>query len=288
MAVRRRGHVDRINSYIVCWPGDEREQIGFDGEVFYLPPMDQIAEANVPGSVYKFDSARNRSGDFVAGTVVVADRHAMIDGNRIKVFDADMFVRWVEQIRGDLLDRGLFIVDMPEEVEEAHKEGRPVYERSQDARARTILEAELFRRRKWEEKGTPPPPSSSEHLVAWAIKHLNERGTTLSQIATDSIVGALSKGSSSPPKDKIETALGRGTQRTPPRAIPAAENTGEGVKLYSQAKNLGVKLLKEELEGLLADEDEAVGQVRQKIKAAQLKLEEAVKDLEQPAEPVAT
>jgi hypothetical protein len=276
MAIRRRGHVDRINSFIVVWAGDEREQVSFDGEVFLVPPTEEQASI-FPGSPYKFEGARNRSGDIIPGTVVVADRWAVIEGNRVKVFDADMFVRWTEAIRSDLLDRGLMIVDMPEEVDEAKKIGRPLYEASQDLRARTILENELFRRRKWEEKGTPAPPSSSEHLVSWAIKHLNERGTALSLIQTEDIVGALSKGSGSmPAKTAIETALRPGTfafsGTQKPRALEGTSSAPSGVTLYNKAQALGVKLVRPELEGLLANEPEVMEAVSKKVAVEEKRL----------------
>jgi hypothetical protein len=269
MAIRRRGHVDRINSFIVVWCGDEQEQIGFDGEVFNLPPMDTEAVVE-PGSPYKFEGARDREGRLIPGTIRVSDRHAIIEGNRTRVFDSDMFVKWTETIRVDLLDRGLVIVDLPEEVEDAKAHGRPLYEASQDMKARSVLEAELFRRRRWEEKGTPAPPSSHEHLVVWAIKHLNERGTALSLIPTDQITGALSKGL--PPRAAIEGAMrGRPAQRD--FEAPAA-STAEGMSLFAKAKALGVKMNKDELEGLLADEDGAVGTVRQKVKEKELQIKE--------------
>lgn len=276
MAIRRRGHVDRVNSFIMVWCGDEKEQVGFDGEVFNLPPIDGVATLG-PGTGYKFESARDRAGDYVPGTLRVSDRHAVIDGNRVKVFDADMFVKWTETIRTDLLDRGMLIVDLPEEVEEAKVEGRPLWEKSQDTRARSVLEAELFRRRRWEEKGTPPPPSSSEHLVAWAIKHLNERGSALSMIQTDQIIGALSKGSSMPPRGALENAM-RGVPTAQPSrsnvaSTPVLADGPEGVLLYRKAMALGVKLLKDDLEGLLSDDDGTVGEVRQRVKEKEQELQ---------------
>jgi hypothetical protein len=279
MAIRRRAHVDRVNSFILVWNGDEREQIGFDGEVFYIPPSGVVAKVE-PGSPYKFESARDRSGDMIPGTIRVSDRTAVIDGNKVKAFDADQFVKWLEVVRGDLLDRGLFIVDLPEEIEQAKAEGRPVWEASQDNRARMILEAELFRRRRWEDKGQQAPASSSEHLVAWAVKHVNERGTALSGIPTDDIRTALGKGSALPGR---VTPFSRMSSVAPPPAAPARAGMPGGPEVYARAKTLGVKLLKDELEGLLSDDAEVVSIVQAKVAEAELKIRELTEAEETPA-----
>ena len=271
MAIRRKEHVDRVNSYILVWCGDEMEQVSFDGEVINLPPSDVQAKPG-PGSPYRMEGARDRADLIVPGTVRVSDRHAIIEGNRIKVFDADQFVRWIETIRRELLDRGLFIVDLPEEVEEAKTEGRPLYEKSQDARARQVLETELFRRKKWEEKGTPPPPSSSEHIVQWAIKHLNERGSALSLIPTEEIVGALSIGA--PKLTDIPAKL-------VPKEPPSIEKPLASQRLYEQAIGLGVKLKVVDLNGLLTGDENVMKDVAERIRVREAELAPA------PAAPAA-
>jgi len=283
MAIRRRAHVDRVNKFILVWCGDEREQVGFDGEVFYLPPIDTTAKLEA-GSPYKFESARDRQGDMLPGTVLVVDRNAVIDGNRVKVFDADIFVKWIEMVRSDLLDRGLFIVDMPEEVEQAKVEGRPIWEASQDARARNILELELFRRMKWEQKGQQAPASSSEHLVAWAVKHVNERGTALSGIPTDNIRTALNKGSMLPGRPSSTASRTSSVSPTPPAPTPGP-NVPVGAGLYARARTLGVKLLKDELEGLLDEDAEVVELVAKKVAKVEAELKEitAVAEAAPPA-----
>jgi hypothetical protein len=204
----------------------------------------------------------------------------VIDGNKVKAFDADQFVKWLEVVRGDLLDRGLFIVDLPEEIEQAKAEGRPVWEASQDNRARMILEAELFRRRRWEDKGQQAPASSSEHLVAWAVKHVNERGTALSGIPTDDIRTALGKGSALPGR---VTPFSRMSSVAPPPAAPARAGMPGGPEVYARAKTLGVKLLKDELEGLLSDDAEVVSIVQAKVAEAELKIRELTEAEETPA-----
>ncbi len=265
MAIRRRKHVDKVNSFILVWCGDEREQVSFDGECINLPPIDVEAKPG-PGSPYRMEGAKDRVDLIIPGTVRVSDRHAMIEGNRVKVFDADMFVKWIETIRTELLDRGLFIVDLPEEVEEAKTEGRPLYEKSQDSRARQVLETELFRRKKWEDKGTPPPPSSSEHIVQWAIKHLNERGSALSMIPTDDIIGALSTGA--PTLKDIPAPR-------PRKEPPSIEKPLDGKRLHQQALGLGVKLKVLDLNGLLTEDEDVMKDVAERIRVKEADLQPA-------------
>jgi hypothetical protein len=260
---RRRRHIERVNKYILTWPADDEEQIQFDGEVFWLPTINQTAETakTRPGSHFRFESARDGHGDLIPGTVVVADRVRMIDGHRVKTFDADEFVQWVENIRHDLLDRGLMICDLESEIEEAMAEGRPLWEQSRDEWARQTLATELDRRRKWEEKGMPAPPSTSEEKVLKALEHIRNRGTEISKIATEDIVTAMSGGVVAP---KVRALKGNGQQ---PAAPPEPLQKMSGTRLYQQAKAHGILLKKAEIEGLIEDDDDVMEAVAERIRS---------------------
>jgi hypothetical protein len=257
MAVRRRRHVDRVSTYILVWPGDEREQLQFDGEVFWLPSINEVA---TPGgdSPFRYESAKDAKDEHIPGTVRIYDRVQNVDGNRVKIFSADEFVNWVEGVRHDLLDRGMMICDLATEVPEAIAEGRPLWEASRDAWARLTLEAELNRRRKWEEKGLPPPPSSSEKKVLQALAHMRDRGTEITQIPTADIVGALS--GTLPPKGNGQP---KPSTPTPEEFI---EEKADGKQLFVQAQNFGVKVNKAELEGLMLDDEETCALIAERIR----------------------
>jgi hypothetical protein len=129
-------------------------------------------------------------------------------------------------------------------------------------------------------KGQQAPASSSEHLVAWAVKHVNERGTALSGIPTDDIRTALGKGSALPGR---VTPFSRMSSVAPPPAAPARAGMPGGPEVYARAKTLGVKLLKDELEGLLSDDAEVVSIVQAKVAEAELKIRELTEAEETPA-----
>lgn len=244
MGIRRRRHVDRVNKFILVWSGDEREQLQFDGEVFWMPATTETAKTG-EGSQFRFEGARDVHSELIAGTLLITDRIRSIDGNRIKIFDADEFVRWVEGVRGDLLDRGLVICDLVTEVPAALLEGRPLWQASRDAWARETLEVELGRRKKWEEKGLPAPQSSSEEKVLKALTHQRDRGAELSAIDTGDIVAALS-GQAPPAKPLVEQ-----------KPVPTLQKL-DGRKLFMQAQNFGLNLKKAELEGLLRDDEDTM------------------------------
>jgi hypothetical protein len=56
-----------------------------------------------------------------------------------------------------------------------------------------------------------------------------------------------------------------------------------GPEVYARAKTLGVKLLKDELEGLLSDDAEVVSIVQAKVAEAELKIRELTEAEETPA-----
>jgi len=256
MANRRRRHVDRVSSYILVWPGDEREQLQFDGEIFWLPSINEVATAG-GDSQFRYESAKDARGEHLPGTVQIYDRIQNVDGNRHKIFNADEFVNWVETVRHDLLDRGMVICDLNTEVEKAMAEGRPLWEKSRDEWARLTLEAELNRRRKWEEKGLPPPPSSSDDKVLQAVSHMRERGTEITQIPTLDLVGALS--GTLPPSDS-------GNGKPAPVAPTEPLEKADGKKLFLQARNFGVKVSKAELENLMLDDEGVCAAVAERIR----------------------
>jgi hypothetical protein len=281
MAIRRRGvQADRISQYIVVWCGDQAEQVSFDGTVFWLPARDE--EANHKDGLSLLEPATDRSGLPIAGTVIVKDKITYKDGVRVKLFDADLFVNWMNVYRQDLFDRGLAIVDLPEEVEQAKTEGIPLWVKSEDKRARAIVEREFSRRLRYEQKGLAAPISSSEHHVLWAIKHLSEREVAVSAVSTDQLRAALSG---------IPLA-----QATAPKAPtlpsssaprPLAANSS-GAEIYARAKKLGITPVKADLEGLLEDDPESCTNVRKQIAEKESRLAKQLEEAGQQVETAAS
>jgi len=243
----------RVMSQIFTWAGEEPLVVGYDGQSFVVPPRHETARI-LPGGIYRFESARDAGGSLVPGTLLVTDLMANTeDGGTRSILSVSAFCDYLTRDRDDLFARGFNIVATAQEVKAAIEQGIPLYEASQDERARTILATELERRKKFEEKGQPAPPSSSDHRVAWSIKHLKTRAQAqVPSASTDEIFGALQ---------------GRYMPESKPEVVPTLSRVSSGQEVYEQAVEAGVQLSKTELTALLANDAEQTGYVMEKIKA---------------------
>ena len=240
----------RLNEAILVWPGEEPLVLKYNREEIWVPPRTDTARVG-PGSPYRLPSASDQRGNPLRGTVLVRDVTVETDsGGYETVLDVQAMARYLVRDRDDLFNRGFNIVSVAEEVAVAMTLGIPIYEKSQDERARAIIANEMDRRRKFEEKGQPAPPSSSEHLIAWAITHLKSRSAEKPRFTTDALRVALE---------------GRYEAEAPPATIPL--DTTEGATLYADAKASGVQLTKQELAGILDGDQDQMEFVRQKIAA---------------------
>jgi len=251
---------DRTRMYVIVWPGDEDLQLQFDGELFWVPSRDHSADPRDRSKHWRMPSATTPKGEFIPGTIVVKDEYAVIDGNRIKRFDAYEMVTHLESVSGEkVTQRGLAVVESWDEVAEAMAEGRPLYEASRDREAEKYLQDELARRAELQRMGQPVMPSSSEPKVKWAIAHLQSRGLSrLSAIETDAIRAALS-GNAAP--------AGPAVPRPPiAPATPVAAELASAEEIFEQAANVGLTLKKPELEGLLRGDVETRKAIAEQIK----------------------
>jgi hypothetical protein len=245
----------RLQEFILVWPGDENLQVGFNGDVFIVPPHDVVAEPG-PGSPYRNPAAKDRDGRPIPGTIALHDIIQSTGpggrGHR-KALDAAEACAFMEDSRDDLFHRGFSIVMDPDDVPAAMAEGRPKYDAAQVDRARQILYDELERRKKWDAKGIPPPPSSSDHLVRWAKAHLDShaRKSQQEQISDTELRKAL--GGELPD-------LGMPAEhevKPRPKPVPAAKAEPLSVpELWQMAQAAGVNLVKADMVKLLdGDED---------------------------------
>lgn len=242
---------NRINSQIFVWAGEEPLTLLYDALTFVVPPRFETAKPGI-GSIYRLESARNGSGALIPGTIVVADIDTATDtGGSKKEFDVQAMCQYLTRDRDDLFQRGFNIVSTVEEVSIAMEQGIPLYEASQDQRARDILAAELDRQKRFEEKGQPAPPSSSDHHIHWAIRHLKGRAALK---ATHS------------PADLRSILEGRYAAEAPPATVRLPVKYS-GASLYDEAKSLDIVLNKTELQAILEGDEEQMGFVRAKIQA---------------------
>ena len=243
---------NRVNRQIFVWAGEEPLTLLYNALTFVIPPRFETAKPGVVGSIYRHESARNGSGDLIPGTIVVEDEDMATDtGGSKRVFDTQEMCLYLTRDRDDLFQRGFNIVSTIDEVSIAMEQGIPLYEASQDERARGILAAELDRQKRFEEKGQPAPPSSSDHHIHWAIRHLKSRAPAR---ATHS------------PADLRSILEGRYAADAPPATVRLPVKYS-GAALYDEAKSLDIVLNKTELQAILEGDEEQMNFVRAKIQA---------------------
>jgi len=241
---------NRINAQILVWSGDEREQLRYDGKPILLPAHNETAQIG-KGHPFRFESARDGKDRLIPGTLLVTD--VVVDtpsGGVKKVFDVGEFCEFLERDKTHLFERGLEIVGKPDQVQAAMEAARPMWERSQDARAQQILSTEMERISKYEEKGQPAPEGSNAERVAWAISHLQQRRTAdVARFGKDDLAAVLS---------------GQFVKPKPQEVAEVEQLTAK--QIMAQAHEVGLKLTKTELEGLIEGDDEQIEFVKEKIK----------------------
>ena len=245
----------RIVSQIFTWAGEEPLTIEYNGEQFIVPPRHMTAKLG-PGSVYRHESARDEKGNLIPGTLLVTDViQPTGDGGVKRTLTVSDVCDYLASYREELFARGFNIVSTIQEVDEAIQTGIPLWETSQDERARGVLSNELARRKKYEERGEPAPASLSDHLVAWAIKHLNKRRLQAPAIKSEDLVAALHGRYIEQPKQ---------AEAAPMAAVPIVPDRAS--EIFEEADNLGIPLSKAELAGLLKADQEQTSFVLEKIK----------------------
>lgn len=260
---------NRVQNQIFVWAGDKPLQLKFSGFIFYVPPRTETAKRG-PGSPYLFESAKDSNGRTIPGTIVVTDLlHTTPEGGYKKTFDVDACCRFLDRDRARLFEQGFQIVSEPGEIGIAMEESIPLWEQSEDRRAHEIIQSELARQEAFKAKGQEPPESSSAEQVKWAVQHLSRPGRRHAKPAfsTDSLKNVLS--------GKAPTAEAE-PKKTPDEEIAAWADDHDAkidmagnMRLYQEAKDLGIKLTRTDLAGLLDNDPEMVELVAEKIKVKQ-------------------
>lgn len=243
--------------------------IGYDGNTFIVPPRHETAKLG-PGSPYRCESARNNAGDLVPGTIVVQDISVtMSDGGRKQVLSVTEFCDYLTRDRDDLFARGFNIVGTWQEVKEAIEQGIPLYEASQDMRARDILAAEMERQKKFQDKGQPVPAREDQHNVEWALRHLASRRTSMKPATKLDDIRAVLEG-------RITDLPQEAAQVAAPVPVSVTKTVTTAQEVYERAIGLGISLSKSELAGLLGRDEEQIAFVLEKIKAREAAAAETV------------
>jgi hypothetical protein len=250
----------RTQTHILVWAGEEMLSFDYDGTQINVPPRTVVATVGT-GAPYRYAAAVTKSGRPIPGTLAVSDVFTTTsDGGYVKTFDVALLSEHLERDRQDLMKRGLAIVMNPEDVDPVMNELIPLWDASQDARARELVTGELERRKRLEAKGEPLTPGSSEHLVLWAFQHLAKSQAKQAPMLSTAELFAAAAGTYAPPAAPLAS---------PAAPAVAARYVGpdDPTSLYKEALGLGIKLTKPELEGLLTGDEDSMKTVIEKIEA---------------------
>jgi len=252
--MRAKRRWNRVNAQILVWAGDERKQLKYDGKPILLPAYNETAKVG-PSHPFRFESVRNSQDTLIPGTLEVKDIiQRTPEGGVTKVFDVGDFCDFLERDRERLFESGLEIVSAWQDVPAAMQAARPVWEKSQDARAQQILTTEMDRIARFEAKGQPAPEGSNAERVAWAISHLQKRkAADVARFGKEDIAAVL-QGQYLPPKEGV-------TDETP----ATTDDMSTIKQILAAAKTYGLKLTRSEMEGLLEGDDEQTEFVLKKI-----------------------
>ncbi len=246
--MRAKRRWNRINAQILVWAGDQRGQLKYDGSPFLLPAWNETAKKG-PLQPFRFEGAKDGKDRLVPGTILVTDIiNRTPEGGIIKTFDVGDFCDFLERDRGYLFDRGLNIVTDVGDVGAAMAEARPAWENSQVSRAQQILTSEMDRIQRYEAKGQPAPEGSNAQNVGWAISLLQTRAPDQARFGKEDLAKVLSGQYVSLEPEKPATA-----------AVLSAK------EIMAEAKSLGLKLNKSELEALVEDDEEQIAFIHEKI-----------------------
>lgn len=248
--MRAKRRWNRINAQILVWAGDKREQLKYNGVPIILPARNETAKKG-PKHPFRFEGARTGKNELIPGTIIVSDViNRTPEGGVEKTFDVGEFCDFLERDRAYMFDRGLEIVTEPGDVDAAMSEARPRWEDHQVTRAQLILSLEMDRVSTLERDGKPVLKASNADDVAWAITLLKGREPDVVQFGKDELAAVLSGQYVTPTKEE---------RKVTPGILSARD-------IMADAKQVGLKLTKGELEGLLEDDQEQIDFIQAKIK----------------------
>lgn len=263
----------REKKYIGVWPGDDNPVLKYASDELVVPATNEVAEAGK--GRFRFGSARDRAGRPIPGTLVIADRYTSDGGTAQKVFDAEDFLNGLHSVNEALMARGFRVVNEPEEVESARREGRAAWEDAQQIADEETLRLELARQARWSAKNPdlPVPRGSDDTSVRAAIDRLKNRQVNRpTAVKRDEVVAALGGAMTATPSitaadfEAIETA----TPTAPPEPVkdegPSIEQIAK--HLYEMSEEHSVTLSKGELKGLLSHDATTLESVRAKLEEA--------------------
>lgn len=260
----KRRNWTRVNSQIFVWAGEEPLEIKYSGFRFKVPPRTETAKSKEvdPGTMYRFESARDPKDRLLPGTCKVEDVvRTRPNGGTHRIFDVNECCEFLQRDRPELFEKGFGIVSSYSDVADIMGELTLLYEASQDRRAYTILQTELERQRKMAEKGQVVTERENPEVVEWAMQHLVRRGKVVTPaIGADSIEAVL--------KGQFQGEIPARKEAEPQAATPPPEERPDNKALFRECEQYGMRLNKREIQALLTDDDpEQIEFIASKLRA---------------------
>jgi hypothetical protein len=188
----------RPQEYIVCWPGDERAQLKYDGLQVVMPAMREVAALGTKHepSPFRF-AAAVLDGRPIPGTVrLTMESGINEDGVIVEHFNPENWLKGLYDVNEKLFARGLSVVVEPHEVAAALENGRPLWIDREIESWEAEVANERLRRKAHEERGEPVPPLSLESArsLKRAVESLEKyrKVQQEDQIPDERLFGALS------------------------------------------------------------------------------------------------
>lgn len=165
-------------SFILVWSGTERRATGYNGEIVTIPTKD---EAFGPG--HRFQSAKDKKGNLIPGTVVIEDENARnAEGEIVPVIQARIFLQNIQRNHARLFASGLVAVESIDDIPEARVKSAKLWERCQETADLRVLQEETQRLEEHRKHGSSAPPASPER--AMEIRAAMERQSARNKIRT--------------------------------------------------------------------------------------------------------
>lgn len=256
---------DRPRTVILAWPGDAPIFPRYGGEDIAIPPVTTVATEG--RSIYRYGPAVDKQGKALAGTVLLKDvfRTDPSTASVVKAFDAEGWVKGLMSVNQKLFERGLCVVMDPDDVPAALEEGRKRWYKSKLAEWDNEVRTEDARRQKYRSQGQAPPP-------------LDDKGEASLQNAILQLRLNVERAGSAISDAELRTALG-GAAVVPtapaaaPAPVPVVNDLAEAAdELFRLCEQHDVKLLKEELTGLLKRDPHTMTIVEEKLTEAGVEL----------------
>lgn len=261
---------DRPNEYILVWPGEDRESPTWSGDPVPLPSRNEVADPTVPGSPFRYPAAKDASGKPIPGTVVLKDKIGRDEQGSVKrEFDAQEWLRGLKSNNEGLFNRGLAIVISTDQVPAAMQAGIPRWRAAQVAGWQAEVRRESERRARFAAMKQIPPVLSPESELALerAVQGLRDANVTggLSRISDKDLFVAQGGSEDEYDAPAKPVSVPRAHAVEPESDAPDFGVIARGLR--AKAKEAGIFLKKELLEGLLDQDPAVIKEVADKLEA---------------------